>query len=206
MITCKAIVFDLFNTLVEIPNPDRPMVQLMHRLNLSNADFRRAKKTLMQQNFDNLAAMAKFLSPSAEGNYDELEEILKSETERIRLYPETIDTLEKLQAKGYPIYLLSNLATPYKACVKQLGLEPYFDHIFFSCDIGKLKPDSDLYQLVSDTINIPKEEILMVGDSLKSDYRGGINAGLQAVLVDRIGKRTGELAVGNLKELLSLLD
>ena len=60
------------------------------------------------------------------------------------------------------------------------GLGPLFDGIFISELVGAEKPSPAFFDHVFSHIGpVKKEEVLIVGDSLTSDMRGGLNAGIR---------------------------
>lgn len=200
------IVFDLFNTLIHTPEPNRPLVELMRRLALTTAETRQAKRTLMTQPFSSLAEMGKALKPGLDIETEDLEALLQDDLKRTVLFTDTIPALTELKTHGWKLVLLSNLATPYKSTVDQLGLTPFFTHCYFSCDEGLIKPHAELYQRVTSQFapNDPKNA-LMVGDSLKADYRGGANAGLQSILIDRAKEADVARKMVSLTDLTTIL-
>ena len=54
----------------------------------------------------------------------------------------------------------------------------YFDNIFVSGILGYEKPDVKYFEAVEKIISIDKKATLIVGDSLSSDIKGGINYGI----------------------------
>lgn len=59
------------------------------------------------------------------------------------------------------------------------GLKKYFDELFISGVIGAEKPRVEYFEYVSAHIDgMEKQSTLIVGDSLTSDIRGGINYGI----------------------------
>ena len=72
---------------------------------------------------------------------------------------------------------------------KKSGLEEYFDGMFISGEIGYEKPSVKYFDVVSEKIpNFSKEGTLIVGDSLTSDIRGGINYSLDTCWYNPSGK------------------
>ena len=68
-------------------------------------------------------------------------------------------------------------------------LAPLFDGVFISEDMGCAKPSKDYFDAVADTIpGFDPTNTLVVGDSLSSDIRGGINAGLATCWYNPHGK------------------
>ncbi|MFV9672965.1 MAG: HAD-IA family hydrolase, partial [Acidimicrobiia bacterium] len=58
-------------------------------------------------------------------------------------------------------------------------LDPYFDAIVVSGEIGIAKPHTGFFDVAFERLGHPdKETTLMIGDSLTSDIAGGINYGI----------------------------
>lgn len=59
------------------------------------------------------------------------------------------------------------------------GLDQHFDAVFISEDVGIEKPMQGFFDAVWAGIGeYPKDEVMIVGDSLTSDMQGGVNAGI----------------------------
>lgn len=59
------------------------------------------------------------------------------------------------------------------------GLRKYFDDVFISSRVGASKPARKIFDTAIRTLGIEnRSKILMIGDSLKADIAGGINAGI----------------------------
>ena len=91
------------------------------------------------------------------------------------------------------------------------GMDRIFDHVFISEDVGYEKPDIRYFESVFSAIgDYPREEIMIVGDSLTSDMRGGVNAGIVTCWFNPKGKKnTSQLPVdheiSDLPQVLTLL-
>ncbi|MBQ9086086.1 MAG: YjjG family noncanonical pyrimidine nucleotidase [Clostridia bacterium] len=69
------------------------------------------------------------------------------------------------------------------------GLAPYFEDRFISDALGYEKPKTEFFEAVARQIpNFSKERVLIVGDSLTSDMRGGINYGIDTCWYNPTGK------------------
>lgn len=87
-----------------------------------------------------------------------------------------------------------------------------FAEIIISEEVGAAKPDKEIFDVAFERMNQPrKEEVLIVGDSLSSDIRGGNNYGIDTCWFNP-GRKPRELDVeidyeiADLSELLSLVD
>lgn len=59
------------------------------------------------------------------------------------------------------------------------GLDKLFDHIFISENVGAEKPDKRFFDYVFEALGITdKSEVLIIGDSLTSDIKGGFLYGI----------------------------
>ncbi len=104
------------------------------------------------------------------------------QTERSRLFPGVIDTLELLQAAGAPLAVLTN--KPHDSAVQlieQFGLTRFFPVIFGGGKRDYLKPDPRLFGEVLAELGCGGPAV-MVGDS-RPDLETGRNAGVPVVLV-----------------------
>lgn len=91
------------------------------------------------------------------------------------------------------------------------GLEQLFDGIFISDAVGYEKPAVEFFDRVFASIPpCKKEEMLIVGDSLTSDMKGGNNAGIRTVWYNPQGApNTNGVAIDyeikDLREILEIL-
>lgn len=86
----------------------------------------------------------------------------------------------------------------------------HFDGVFISDDIGLKKPDKEYFDHVLSALGDPnRENVLIVGDSLTSDIRGGINAGIHTCWFNPHGKDCGdtvpEFTISSLEEIYNIL-
>ena len=110
------------------------------------------------------------------------------------------------------LFLVSNgTATVQHSRLTSAGLYPYFEQVFISQEIGYNKPDKAYFDRCFERIpGFVPERALMVGDSLTSDIRGGINAGLKTVWVNPAHKDCGgirpDYEIEGLSQLEALLE
>lgn len=90
-----------------------------------------------------------------------------------------VDILEYLKDK-YRLYVVTNgIADTQRLRLAGAGLNSYFEDIFISEDAGSQKPAKEFFDYCF--AKIPKVDptrMLIIGDSLTSDIRGGINSGV----------------------------
>ncbi len=106
-----------------------------------------------------------------------------------RLYPDTIDTLERLRAHGCAMALVTNTSTPAANYVmRRLGLERFFKAVVTRSDVPRIKPDPAMVRLAEDKLGV--EAGWLVGDS-SFDAGAAEGAGLSSITIRRDGVRPG---------------
>lgn len=91
--------------------------------------------------------------------------------------------LLKSLASHFRIYLVTNgTACVQKSRIESSGFFPYLSGVFISELIGADKPQPAFFDCCFSKIpDFSRRETLIIGDSLSSDIRGGINAGIRTV-------------------------
>ena len=117
---------------------------------------------------------------------------------------EAVDAL----SKKYRLFLASNgTASVQKGRMTSANLYRFFETVFVSQEIGYNKPSMDYFNACFATIaDFDKEKAIMVGDSLSSDIKGGINAGIRTVWVNPDHKDCGDIKPDYEIETLSQLE
>lgn len=82
--------------------------------------------------------------------------------------------------KEYKLVLITNgLAKVQRSRLEKTLLQNYFDSIIISEEIGVSKPNVGIFEHAFESIrHSNKSTALIVGDSLKSDIKGGLNFGI----------------------------
>jgi 2-haloalkanoic acid dehalogenase type II len=107
---------------------------------------------------------------------------------RWQAYPDTVETLRALQARGLRLGLISNADDDglVQRMVERLGFAPYLSPVLSSAAEPRWrKPDPRIYRFVSDAWQLPPAEIAMVGDTARYDILGAHRAGMRGILIDR---------------------
>lgn len=92
--------------------------------------------------------------------------------------------------KKYRLYAVSNGTWVVQSGrIKSSGLDKILDGIFVSEKVGHVKPQKEFFEVCFKEIgNIELEKTIIVGDSLTSDIKGGINAGIHTCLYNPMHK------------------
>ncbi|WP_297130413.1 YjjG family noncanonical pyrimidine nucleotidase [Terrisporobacter sp.] len=92
------------------------------------------------------------------------------------LFDGAYELVEKL-SKNYILSIVTNgLTSVQERRIKKSIISKYFKDIVISEEIGISKPNPDIFEYAINNLGkFDKNEILMIGDSLSSDIKGGIN-------------------------------
>ncbi len=93
------------------------------------------------------------------------------------------------------MYIVTNgIAAVQRDRMSRSVLKDCFEELFISQELGCRKPQKEYFDIVLSRLgDVKKENILVVGDSLSSDIRGGIAAGLDVCWYNPHGKDSGDL-------------
>lgn len=180
----KAIIFDLYNTLIYTKDRRNPYVDFFNSLGLTKGEIKVWLDEVLTNNYKNFDEILQVVKPNTYLYTDKWDWEVKQEIDHTHVFDDTYFVLDKLKSK-YKLYLLSNISTPYKEAFYNLKLDQYFDDVFFSCDIGFRKPKPEAFEYVIDKTGHKPNQMLMIGDSLTSDLKGATDAGIPAILKNK---------------------
>ncbi len=160
--------------------PDAERIRLYHQINgAAWAAFERGevtKERLVEERFEIF-----FRELGKEVNGREAEDLYRSYLDQSAvLIDGAEDICRYLKGRGYGLYVVTNgtSTTQYKRLALS-GLDAFMDGIFVSEDAGSQKPQKEYFDYCF--ARIPQADpsrMFLVGDSLTSDIKGGINAGI----------------------------
>ena len=120
---------------------------------------------------------------------DEAFEVFYAARNRVRLYDEVADSLERL-SKRYRLFALSNGNADLERC----GIARWFEGHITAISAGAAKPDIRIFTRLLDAAGVQAEQVLHIGDDPHLDVMGAAQAGMQAVWLNRDAKSwPGEL-------------
>ena len=114
-------------------------------------------------------------------------------------------------SKKYDLYLMSNgTAAVQDRRIAASGIAKYFKGLFISEKVGYNKPAIEFFEkCFAEIPDFKKEEAIIVGDSLSSDIKGGINAGIPTCHYNPSGETSDAIipdyTIKTLEELPALL-
>jgi len=195
----KAIIFDLFGTLVGATSPE---LQIIKEWNLSSNIHDDLQRVICGTKFNgnynkyyNLIIEEISIIDSTE-NRKKLKNIFNLELEKALIFPKTKEILGKLKKEEYRLGLISNAYPPTRQKIlEENDLVKYFDTIFLSYEIGVTKQNPKCYRKILNELEVNAEDAIMIGGSLKSD----IEISKQAT-----GGKIGGILISQKQEKLNL--
>lgn len=196
----KAIVFDLFHTLTSMESTKAPGSGTSEILNVSREDWNEQLlffsedrlRGKIKDPFEIIEKMAHTINP------DIPDEIIKKAVDNRmmrfkysleHIEPAVINTLKKLKHSGKLIGLISNGDVNEISGWVNSPIREYFDTVIFSCDVGYIKPEKEIYEICLNELGVSPGETVFVGDGNCDELKGAKEIGMTTVLTTRIIKK-----------------
>lgn len=168
----KGIAFDCYGTLVHVTEP-RGVHRTVARLVGGRLDP--SPMVMEMPLVERVAAAAPLTSKS---DLDALARDIAVEVASVRPLPGAMETWRTF--RGFDAMLASNLSCEYAEPVLDI-FDPEF--VCFSFIVERAKPDAGFFDHLIDHYAWEPHQLLMVGDSYRSDHLGASAAGMNTVLI-----------------------
>lgn len=132
------------------------------------------------------------------------------------LEEDTLPTLQKLEASGYKLGILSNAGDDrdVQQLARKFGIHSYFDFILTSAACSYRKPHPRIFEIALANWYLLPSEAVMVGDNLTADIQGAQKVGMHGIWISRRADPQMEVqeavspdaSLSSLSELPALLD
>ena len=213
----KGIIYDLDGTIVyTAPVGVEAFLKTMKDLGIPQRYSTEKMVAIMEESLDG------FLKTVLEGYDDLLPKVkltwfnhfyeLAFKQEKLKLAEHIIDTLIELRKRGYKLAIgTSNLGAIVELIVERFNLNLYFGDIVTFDDVENPKPAPDTFLFAAQSLSLPPEELLTVGD-LEIDVKASKEAGIRSVLYNPQHKNIStfkiqpDFVISNHLQLLDLLD
>lgn len=190
----KAIIFDLYGTLVPIFSRkiyDPILAKMAKILNVPYQKYWKIKaETINDRSLGNISAeehikeIGRRLNVSV--NKTQIEEIsaINNEFTRNSLIPksEVLQGLNQLKCKGYLLGLITNCNSYVPIVYPNSPIAEYIDVPIFSCEENIKKPSPRIYEIACERLNVKPEECIYVGDGSSEELTGALTVGMQPIL------------------------
>ncbi len=192
----RAVVFDLFHTLVSFHEAQTPGPRTYDMAGMSeerwfDVFYRDDMERVAGRSIDiPTRIQAACHKAGVECTREWAEEIERTRTDRFQYTlhqapKDVVEDLGRLRASGLRLGLLSDADINECAGWGGSPLAPCFDAARFSCHEGLCKPDPAFYRIVLNDLGVEPEESLFVGDGGSDELRGAAAIGMTPVLMTR---------------------
>jgi len=129
---------------------------------------------------------------------------------------EAVPVIKKLKSMGYKVALISDCSPETPTAWPKTPFHGLFDVTVFSCVAGVKKPDPRIYRIATDSLKVKPQDCLYIGDGSSTELTGASQAGMTPVLIrvpdepadvhfiDREENWEGQV-ISSLKRVLSLV-
>jgi len=182
--TVRNVIFDLGGVVLDW-NPDhivsrfQPVVEL--RASFKAALFGHADWRMFDRGTLTESELIERLEPRVGRPRQEVIAILDAVRDSLVEKPETVQLLRALQARGTPLYCLSNMpATVYTHLRRRHNFWDAFSGIVISGEVKMMKPEPAVFTHLLDTFNLRPEESVFIDDVL-ANIDGARKSGLHTI-------------------------
>lgn len=113
-------------------------------------------------------------------------EVFFAARQQVTLFDDALPALQRL-GRRFALVALSN----GNADVQRVGLGQYFHASVSARDAGVAKPHARIFQHGAEAAGVPADQVLHVGDDALVDAQGALDAGMQAVWLQRPAAPSG---------------
>ena len=187
----KAVVFDMFETLVSIFSGDTYFSEhIAADLNIPVEVFRPVWRTTERARSSGECTIPEVMEIclTTLGCYSEESVQLVVDHRRknlegvfARTPKETIELLQALKDRNIKIGLISNCYSDEAQAIKESVLYPFFDAPVLSYEQGVTKPDPEIFRRAVDMLGVNADECLYVGDGGSKELYAARDTGMKAV-------------------------
>ena len=227
----KAVIFDLFGTLVDIYSRQEYENALVEMASILNAPYDEFYTIWLQTGEkratgvfrtleENLKYVCHELEISVTGHQIRLAKQVRFDSMARVMAPrkDAKKVVSHLKSDGYKIGLVSNCSHEVPILWHDIPFAPFFDAAVFSSVVGIQKPDPRIYQLVIKRLAVKPENCLYIGDGDSNELTGALKVGMTPVLIrnpDEVRTEVQRIdwegdvwrgaVISSLKEVLNLL-
>ncbi len=204
----KAVLFDLFGTLVPSPpfSEYRQMVDAVaETLEIDPEEFfdpwMAVNDGRLDGRFGSSEAEVKHVADQLGVTPTDEQMAICTEVRRSAVHgwitpkPSAIDVLQRLKDSGHSLALVSDCVFDVPAVWERTDLAAVLEQTVFSCQMGVRKPDRRMYEHALNSLGASASESLFVGDGGSNELQGASEVGIDAVLLDDHDPETEVLRV-----------
>ena len=192
----KAVIFDLFGTLVDnfsLQEYESVLAEMAVILEAPVEEFKRQwlatfrERTTgilptLRANIDLLCQQLE-INPSETQIENALETRLTFTIRAMVPKPGSVEMITQLKSDGLKIALISDCSSEVPTVWQDTPLVPLFNVTVFSCKVGTKKPSPQIYNIATEQMGVQPEDCLYVGDGSSQELTGALAVGMHPVLI-----------------------
>ncbi len=188
----KAILFDLDNTLIDFNLAEQRGMRAVHEKYYSSVDFSQFSTIYHRVNRAYWAQVEQGTMTPANAGLERFVGVTQALSLDLKAHEvakfyeyaisDQVDWFAGVQsailqlAKAFKLGVVTNgLTIAQRRKYDLMQMQDWSQCYLISEELGISKPDRAIFQQALASLNLPASEILMVGDSLTSDYQGALN-------------------------------
>ena len=225
----ELILFDLDNTLLDFTKSEEEALLLTfkhfhiqcdknHHLKAYEkinskiwVEFEEGKITLEELKIERFARFLKKIDLTINSETFALE-YLSNLSKSVYFIKDASLIFEAIRKKYRISFITNGISMVQHERVRRAGFYDYIEELIISEEVGFKKPDREIFEHTLTKLNIQnKQKVLIIGDNLNSDIKGGIDFGIDTCWFNlfNIKKKTNfnpTYTIVELKELLDILE
>lgn len=197
----KAVIFDLFGTLVDNfteTEYERVLGEMANALGAPADEFSREWRESFylrtngshRTHEESIRYICDRLGISVTEEQVDLVSEIRLDYTRRTLVPRhaSIPVINELKASGYRVGLISDCSHEAPKVWLDTPFKGIFDDTVFSCVVSLKKPDPRIYLLACSNLGVKPEEVLYVGDGSSNELTGAAAVGMHPVQIQDPGE------------------
>lgn len=183
----KAVIFD-YGKVLSLPQPPSTVERMAEICHVPVETFRRGywdfrlaydRGDLTVNEYWRSRAQTFEMNLSAE----QITRIVRVDCESwSHLNPIMVEWVQQLRSAGIRLALLSNMPLELKDyLVANMDLLSHFNHLVFSCDVRRVKPEPEIYQHCLSLLGLRPDEVLFLDDK-PENVEGATRLGIHSLL------------------------
>ncbi|MDJ0957147.1 MAG: HAD family hydrolase [Arenicellales bacterium] len=188
-----AVIFDLFHTLISLTNIRASKFLVWDYLEIPEEQWRQATfsdaedrlRGKISKPTEVIMDIVSKIDPTITPDKTERASQLRLEQFRTALsdiHPHVLSTIKELKQQGKALGLISNADQIEVSGWSQTEASAYFDSAVFSCNVGYIKPEKQIYLHSLTQLGLSPGQCLFVGDGGNDELVGAKNAGMDTAI------------------------
>lgn len=95
--------------------------------------------------------------------------------------PQIFEMLCKVRARGLKVGIISNALPEEVLAWRCCPLQDHVDPVVFSCSVGVMKPDREIFELACSRMCVQPSEAYFVGDGGYDELQGAVSVGMRVI-------------------------